>query len=100
MKLIIEVVEIRNVYDIYKKFCRNIIFVFNDLFGKELFDEILYGLWKKYEEWLKICFKNLKFFFLCRKYILNDDKIKGFLKERLIIIDIDDDDFKFIEVEK
>lgn len=100
LKPITEVAEIRNAYDIHKKPCRNIIFVFNDPFGKESFDEILYGLWKKHEEWLKTCFKNSKLLLSCRKYILNDDKIKGFLKERSIIIDIDDDDFKLTEAEK
>lgn len=83
LKPITEVAEIRNAYDIHKKPCRNIIFVFNDPFGKESFDEILYGLWKKHEEWLKTCFKNSKLLLSCRKYILNDDKIKGFFKGKV-----------------
>lgn len=66
-------------------------FVLNDLIGKELFDEIEYIIWRKYEEMLKVCLKEVKILMICRKYILNDDKVIGFLKNRLNIVDISND---------
>lgn len=51
-----------------------ILFVFDDLIGKELFEKMEYIIWKKYEEILRECLKDVKckFLILCRKYILND----------------------------
>lgn len=66
-------------------------FVLNDLIGKELFDEIEYIIWRKYEEILKVCLKEVKILMMCRKYILKDDKVIGFLKNRLNIVDISND---------
>lgn len=66
-----------------------VMFVLNDLIGKELFDEIEYIIWRKYEEILKVCVKEVKILMMCRKYILNDDKVIGFLKNRLNIVDND-----------
>lgn len=49
-----------------------ILFVFDDLIGKEFFEEMEYIIWKKYEEILKVCLKKDKFLMFCRKYILYD----------------------------
>lgn len=65
--------------------------MFNDLIGKVLFDEIEYIIWRKYEIVLKVCLKEVKFLILIRKYILNDDKVRGILKDGLNIVDISDD---------
>lgn len=65
-----------------------------------IFDELVYILWEKNEERLKIFLKKIKFFILCRKYIFFDDRIKGFLKDRFNVIDINNDWFKLDSNEK
>lgn len=65
-----------------------------------IFDEIVYILWEKYEEKLKIFLKKIKFLILCRKYIFIDDRIKGFLKDRFNVIDINNDWLKLDSDEK
>lgn len=70
---------------------KSIIVVLNDLIGKEFFDEIEFNLWKKYEEILKVCLKKVKFLVLCRIYIVNDNRVKGILKDKLNIVDICND---------
>lgn len=47
-----------------------------------------YILWKEYEENIKVCLNKIKFLLLCRKKILSDDKVNGFLKDKLNIVDI------------
>lgn len=69
---------------------RRIFFVWNDLIGKEIFDEIDYNLWRKYEESLKVCLKKVKFLLLCRNYILSDERVRGLLKDKLNIVDLID----------
>lgn len=61
------------------------------MIGKELFDEIEYNIWRKYEIILKVCFKKVKFLIFIRKYILNGDKVRGILKDGLNIVDISND---------
>lgn len=77
-----------------------IFYVLNDLIGKELFDEISNILWRKYEENIKVCLNKIKFLMLCRKYILSNNKVKGFLKNVLNIVDIMNDYFKLSVEEK
>lgn len=60
------------------------------MIGKRCFDEIFYNLWEVYENFLKICLKKCKFFLFSRKYILCDERVIGFLKEMINIVDIDD----------
>ena len=57
------------------------IFVFNDPIGKEVFDDILYCSWKKYENTLKVFLKKVKLLITCRKQILNDPRTKGLFAE-------------------
>lgn len=77
-----------------------VMFVLNDPIGKESFDEIEYTIWRKYEETLKACLKEVKILMTCRKYILKDDKVTGLLKNRSNIVDISNDQFKLSENEK
>lgn len=65
--------------------------MFNDFIGKEIFDVIEFNKWIKYEEKLRVCLKNVKFLFMCWKYILSDDRVKGFLKEKVYNVDINDE---------
>ncbi|XP_078312653.1 uncharacterized protein LOC111135836 [Crassostrea virginica] len=58
------------------------LFVFNDPIGKEVFDDILYCSWKKYEERLKAFLKKVKLLMTCRKQILNDSRTKGIFSEK------------------
>lgn len=76
------------------------LFVLNDPIGKESFDEIEYTTLRKYEETIKACLNNVKLLMSCRKYILNDDKVKGLLKDESNIVDISNDKFKLDEKEK
>lgn len=81
---------VNDILEIFIKYIleKKIIFVINDLIGKEIFDEIEFILWRKYEEKLKVGFKKVKFFVLCRIYIFNDNRVKGIFKSLLNIIDI------------
>ena len=76
------------------------IFVFNDPIGKEVFDDILYCFWKKYENTLKNFLGKVKLLMTCRKQILNDSRTKGLFAEKKNIIDIDDDQYKLSRDEK
>lgn len=53
-----------------------------------------------YEEILKESFKIVKVLMLCRKYIMNDSKVKGLLKDKLYIVDFSNDNFKLSIKEK
>lgn len=65
--------------------------MFNDLIGKDIFDDIKFNEWEKNEERLRVCLKNVKLLIICWKYILNDDRVKGFLKEKVYNVDINDE---------
>lgn len=68
--------------------------MFNDLIGKDIFDVIEFNEWERNEERLIVCLKNVKFLFMCWIYILSDKRLKGFLKEKLYIVDINDEKLK------
>lgn len=71
-----------------------VLLVFNDPIGKESFEEMEYTTWKKYEETLKGCLKKDKLLMSCRKCILYDHQVTGFLKDRANIVDISNDPLK------
>lgn len=50
MKLVVEVLEIIYVYLLNKFLKYRIIFIFEDLIGSEVLDEIVVSLWRIYEE--------------------------------------------------
>lgn len=56
------------------------LFVLNDPIGKESFDEKAYAPWKKHEECLRACFKNIKILLSCRKCVQSDKRAKGLFK--------------------
>lgn len=92
MKLFYIVIDLMEIINLIKNNLENkIIVVLNDLIGKELFDEIKFNLWIKYEESLKECLKKIKFLVLCRIYILNDKRVKGILNDKLNIVDLSND---------
>lgn len=76
------------------------LFVLNDPIGKESFDEMEYTAWRKDEEKLKACLKKVKLLMSGRKYILNDNKVKGLLKDKSNIVDISNDKLKLSKKEK
>ncbi|XP_078311311.1 uncharacterized protein LOC144618650 [Crassostrea virginica] len=76
------------------------LFVFNDPIGKEVFDDILYCSWKKYENTLKVFLKKVKLIMTCRKQILYDTRTKGLFDVKENIVDIDDDHHKLNHDEK
>lgn len=77
-----------------------VLLVFDDPIGKESFEEMEYTTWKKYEETLKACLKKDKLLMSCRKYILYDHRVTGFLKDRANIVDISNDQLKLSKNEK
>lgn len=79
---------------------RKTLFVFDDPIGKESFEEMEYTTWKKYEETLKACLKKDKLLMSCRKYILYDHQVTGFLKDGANIVDISNDQLKLRKNEK
>lgn len=60
----------------------------------------MYNLWKEYEDRFKVCLKKIKILLLCRKCILNDDRVGGILKKKLYIIDFSDNKNKLNKEEK
>lgn len=98
VKLVDEVKDIHKLYSSVLQ--KKSIFVLNDPIGKMILDEIAYASWEKYEERLKIFLKKIKLLISCRKYILIDDRIKGLLKDRSNIIDINNDRFQLDNNEK
>lgn len=81
---------IDNVDEFFKEFStgkmmiKKTLFVFHDPIGKAYIDEIAYNRWQTREETLKACLKKVKLIVSCRKYILNESRIKGILKENQI----------------
>lgn len=77
-----------------------VLLVFDDPIGKESFEVMEYTTWKKYEETLKACLKKDKLMMSCRKYILYDHQVTGFLKDGANIVDISNDQLKLSKNEK
>lgn len=100
VKPIYKVKEIINAYNQKKELSNETLFVFNDPIGKDTFDEIEFNKWMKHEERLRACLKNVKLLLTCRKYILSDDRVKGLLKEKSYIVDINDEQLKLDSHEK
>lgn len=98
VKLVYEVKDILNQYS--SKLENNAIFVIDDPFGKFYIDEIAFRAWKTCEEKLKICLKKIKLLLSSRKYIINDVKVKGIVRDKSNIIDISNDQFKLSTEEK
>lgn len=97
VKLVDKVQEISQLYNVFKE---KAIFVLNDPIGKRFLDEMKYNLWEQHEDTLRICLVKNKILLSCRKYILNDDRVKGLLKESSGIININSDQFKLTDEEK
>lgn len=77
-----------------------ILFVLSNPIGKDSFDELQYTLWRKYEETLKATFKTVKVLMSCKKFIMNDNKVKGLLKDKSHIVDLSNDNFRLSIKEK
>lgn len=97
---IYKVQEIINVFNKKIELSNETLFVFNDPIGKDTFDDIKFNEWEKNEERLRACLKNVKLLITCRKYILNDDRVKGLLKEKAYTVDINDEQLKLDNQEK
>lgn len=78
-----------------KKIC-----VLNDPIGKESFDEIAFTTWSRYEEALPYYLKKMKVLISCRRYILSDSRLKGPFKDKLAIVDVNNDQHKLSHEEK
>lgn len=97
--------RIQNLDDIRKKYSSQFqkdkaIFVLNDPFGKESFDEILNSSWKTCEEELKLYIKTAKFMMSCRSHIIADGRLARYLVNQSHIVNIDDDKYKLSVNEK
>lgn len=93
--------EVKEILFFYLLVIQNkFIFVFNDLIGKQYFDEIVYNFWELYEEILKICLKKVKVLLLCRKYILCDERVICILMDKVNIVDINNVNLRFNNDEK
>lgn len=76
------------------------LFVLNDPIGKESFDEIEYNSWRKHEENLESSVKKVKLLLSCRTYILNDNRVKGVLKNASNIVNLSTDNLRLSTDEK
>lgn len=100
VKPIYEVSEITKAYCSLDKFHNKILFVLNDPIGNEIFDEIAYKSWKIQEERTKCFLKRIKILVSCRKYILNDPRVNGILKDKSFIVDLSHAQLKLDNDEK
>lgn len=100
VKPLIYVRDFQDVYSSGETLVNKTLFVLNDPFGKETFDETLYRSWSKIEEALKSCLKTVKLLMSCRKYVLTDDRVKGMFSDTPYIVDIGKDHCKLSEYEK
>lgn len=74
-----------------KMMIKRTLFVFHDPIGKACIDDIAYNRWQTHEETVKACLKKVKLLVSCRKYILNESRIRGILKDKSNIVDISQD---------
>lgn len=84
VKTLYNVEEIHDTYSSVGLLQNRILYVFHDPLGKESFDEIAYNSWKEYEDRFKARLKKIKILLLCRKCILNDDRVGGIFKKKVI----------------
>ena len=92
--------EIKETY-VSETFTENkTVFVYHDPIGKESYNEILYILWERYEQRLKLFLKKVKLFLTCRTWILSDKRVKGLFEEKEIIVVLDDNENKLSDDEK
>lgn len=82
-----------------KKFQKKTLFILNDPFGQESFDEILYNLWVTNMDAMEHCLGRVKLLMSCRTSILLDYRLKKLLKKS-IIVKIDSDEFQLTINEK
>lgn len=95
------VMEMINILKSSKSILRSeTIFVLNDPIGKESFDEIQYTTFRRHEDIFYVSFEKFKLFMSCRKYILNEKKVRGILKDDSNIVDINNDKSKLSKNEK
>lgn len=76
------------------------LFVFNDPIGTTSIDKMKLNKWETCEVKLKASLKEVKLIVSCRKYILNDDRVRGLLKDNSKIVDICQDELKLNNDEK
>lgn len=94
--------DVQGLMDTYlhrKKFQKKTLFILNDPFGQESFDEISYDRWATNMDALEDCLKTVKLLMSCRTSVLLDYRVKRLLKKS-IIVKIDSDEFQLTEKEK
>lgn len=64
-----------------KKFQKKTLFILNDPFGQESFDEILYNLWVTNMDAMEHCLGRVKLLMSCRTSILLDYRLKKLFKK-------------------
>lgn len=81
---------------------KKFLFVFNDLIGKESFDEMLFKSWQTYEKMLSYYLKSVtcKILISCRKYVLFDKRVMGLLNDESFILDISCKEYRLNKNEK
>ncbi|XP_078328667.1 uncharacterized protein LOC144623789 [Crassostrea virginica] len=95
------VYSFREIHEVYK--CENFeqdkyIFIFNDPFGKESYDEISYNEWWRYREILYILVKKGKLLLTCRESIFCDPRAKRFFEQNLEKNENNDQTLKKIDI--
>ncbi|XP_062597051.1 uncharacterized protein LOC134258501 [Saccostrea cucullata] len=98
---VIPVDEVREIKEKFSYSTKNdTLFVLNDPLGKESLDEILYTLWKNYQNTIETCLKKAKLLLPCRRCVLYDKRVKGILFEESTIVEIDTETNRLTDEEK
>lgn len=79
---------------------KSTLLVLNDPIGKDSFDKASYLFWKESEQAMLTYLKKGKLICSCRDYILFDNKVKGVLKNKTNIVNIEDVECKLTNEEK
>lgn len=90
MKLFKDLNGLIYIFLLGKMLKNKIFFFFDDLFGKEILDDMLYYLWVKNEDVVKFCLNLVKFLIICRSSVLLEYRIKrNEFFSNLSIVEID-----------
>lgn len=100
VKPVYSVKEIIDAYSSEDVLQKHIFFVYNDPFGNEFFDNVAYYSWISQEERIESCLRKVKILLSCRKYILNDPRVKGLFRNLCRTVDLSDDHLRLSYDEK
>lgn len=100
VKPVIDAREFKDAYLSGKMRKNKTIFVVNDPFGKESFDEMLYNSWERIEDTMKTCLQTEKIIMSCRSCVLQNSRVDGIFNDMSNIVDVNNGQLELTDDEK